>query len=495
MMAMLAVIKMAALSSSKLYFIISLLFFVLLVFLFWDYSMDDAFITLRYAENFADGHGLTFTPGDQPIEAYSNFLWLLIIALLYKLGLPTVFMAKILGPLFFAITGLIWYRYYEKQESEYSYFVAPFLFVSVYSSFWAVSALEMGLYACLLTLLIFSVHKRSWHSFFLLPGVVLSRPEGFAIAFAVIILDLILNRKSKSFSWRWSSVNLMLLILTIVILTMFRLQTFGYPLPNTVYAKSVIETGGLFRLLEGLAYFLPFTALFFYGLWKAMKSWQESSLILIFAGVFLLQSLINCLADVVMNFHFRYLVAFLPFFFAVALYGLSKSRFKNNSKIIFPIFAISLLAPGFAVYQSVQKEKEIIIAQNGIIDFINKMPETPRISMTDIGRIPYHTKAKYNDLWGLASDDIVRDSLYGSREIKRFPDYFIFVGYKPVNKTVLRFGHENMIKTHNFFDIIYHLNAVGLPAGADATVPGYYYLAYKKDKRALDSLINFHPVN
>ncbi len=57
----------------------------------WAWSLlwasDDAFITFRYAENFANGHGLVFNPGER-VEGYTDFLWALLIAACIKLGLP-----------------------------------------------------------------------------------------------------------------------------------------------------------------------------------------------------------------------------------------------------------------------------------------------------------------------------------------------------------------------------------------------------------------------
>ncbi len=43
---------------------------------------DDAYISFRYAKNFAHGLGLTFNPGnvDGPVEGYTNFLWVLLMA-------------------------------------------------------------------------------------------------------------------------------------------------------------------------------------------------------------------------------------------------------------------------------------------------------------------------------------------------------------------------------------------------------------------------------
>jgi len=41
---------------------------------------EDALITFRYAQNIADGNGPVFNPGER-VEGYTNFLWLVLIAL------------------------------------------------------------------------------------------------------------------------------------------------------------------------------------------------------------------------------------------------------------------------------------------------------------------------------------------------------------------------------------------------------------------------------
>ncbi len=60
--------------------------------LFWGFTEDDAFITYRYAHHLALGLGPTFNLADRPpVEGYSNFLWLLLLAVADKAGanLPT----------------------------------------------------------------------------------------------------------------------------------------------------------------------------------------------------------------------------------------------------------------------------------------------------------------------------------------------------------------------------------------------------------------------
>ncbi len=53
-----------------------------------DFLCDDAYITFRYAENWANGHGLVYHPGiEEPVEGYSEFLWAILLGLGAKLGI------------------------------------------------------------------------------------------------------------------------------------------------------------------------------------------------------------------------------------------------------------------------------------------------------------------------------------------------------------------------------------------------------------------------
>jgi hypothetical protein len=82
-------------SPSLLPFWISLLPFALLVWRF-DFVCDDAFISFRYARNLADGFGLTYNVGPEPpVEGYSEFLWVLWLALLESLRLDVTVGARV----------------------------------------------------------------------------------------------------------------------------------------------------------------------------------------------------------------------------------------------------------------------------------------------------------------------------------------------------------------------------------------------------------------
>jgi hypothetical protein len=60
------------------------------------FTVDDAYISYRYASNFAKGLGLVYNTGER-IEGYTNFSWTLILGLGIKLGIDPDFLAKGLG--------------------------------------------------------------------------------------------------------------------------------------------------------------------------------------------------------------------------------------------------------------------------------------------------------------------------------------------------------------------------------------------------------------
>jgi hypothetical protein len=63
------------------------------------FTQDDAYISFRYAANFLAGKGLVYNAGEH-VEGYTNFLWVLIIALFKGLfGLDFIFTSRLLGVL------------------------------------------------------------------------------------------------------------------------------------------------------------------------------------------------------------------------------------------------------------------------------------------------------------------------------------------------------------------------------------------------------------
>lgn len=62
----------------------------------WGFTLDDAFISLQYARNLAEGRGLVFNPGER-VEGFSNPLWVFLLSALGAAGMPWVFTMKTAG--------------------------------------------------------------------------------------------------------------------------------------------------------------------------------------------------------------------------------------------------------------------------------------------------------------------------------------------------------------------------------------------------------------
>ena len=73
-----------------------LLLLALHITLYQPFFADDALISLRYAERFVQGLGLTWNDGER-VEGYSNLAWVLATAALHALGMDLISAARVLG--------------------------------------------------------------------------------------------------------------------------------------------------------------------------------------------------------------------------------------------------------------------------------------------------------------------------------------------------------------------------------------------------------------
>jgi arabinofuranosyltransferase len=67
---------------------------------FWVFTLDDAFITLRYAKHLAAALGPAWNVGGAAVEGYTTALWMALLALGQALGLDGLLLAKGAGVLF-----------------------------------------------------------------------------------------------------------------------------------------------------------------------------------------------------------------------------------------------------------------------------------------------------------------------------------------------------------------------------------------------------------
>lgn len=208
---------------------------------FRDFTVDDAAISFSYARNLAHGHGLVLIPGGERVEAYSNFFWVLCLAVGSAVGIDLFVWAHLLGALCAVVTILGVAALAAAVRGKPSPLDAiPALLASslLPIPYWAMSGLEGGAYAaavvwCATALARFADDGRQWRiSAGLAAGLALMRPDG-SVLLGGAALAFWLVPSTWSTRLRWLAVA----IGPVVVHLIWRRWYYAYWLPNTFYAK------------------------------------------------------------------------------------------------------------------------------------------------------------------------------------------------------------------------------------------------------------------
>jgi arabinofuranosyltransferase len=200
-------------------------------------QIDDAYIFYRYARNLAEGQGFVFNPGEA-VEGVTSLLWVSILTLAALGGFDLPTSAHVLGLVLAAGTlGLsTFYAATHLAEGDRRYAaLAPWL-VAAPTSFalWASSGLETPLFAFLVVaVLLAEARGRPGAALGLGMLATLARPEGVLLVGLLLVVALGKDRSSL----RRVGLRALAFAALLALVTAWRLQTFGVPLPNTYYAK------------------------------------------------------------------------------------------------------------------------------------------------------------------------------------------------------------------------------------------------------------------
>jgi hypothetical protein len=175
----------------------------------WTFTIDDAFISARYARNLARGFGALYNPGEAPVEGTSNFLYVLLLAVVEFSGLVDVMTgAKLIGVLSAIGVLVVSYRSARALGADRALALLPASLLLSNSSFvfWTIGGLETNLYAFFLLqsfylLLLAEEVPRSW----IWGGIcaalaVLTRFDGLLIAPAFLVGAMLLPGRRRAFA-------------------------------------------------------------------------------------------------------------------------------------------------------------------------------------------------------------------------------------------------------------------------------------------------------
>ncbi len=328
--------------------------------------MDDPWITFRYAQNLLAGNGWAFNPGE-PLEGYSNFLWVLLSLVPLGLGVEPLGFARFAGWL--SAVGAVGLLAFGLGRREAVLYIprsrrAAILLAGCYPlAVWSVGGLETAFHTLLVMLYGFALAglmdrpeaRRGAVAGVLLLALGLSRPEGAMFA-ALLVLVPLWRRTAEG--WRGTAVAVAVFGAGYLVYTLWRLQTFGTIVPNTVSAK--VGGGPVGRALEGLGYAYdyfrgPPSVLLLLGLlagWRWRKAVVEGSrvppgrapgLVPAMGAIVLLQGAFAVAVGGDWMPGSRFLVPLLPALCVVAAVGLRRWLPPLQALVIFFLLAGGLL--------------------------------------------------------------------------------------------------------------------------------------------------------
>ena len=206
---------------------------------------DDAFISFRYAQQFVNGNGLVYNPGER-VEGYTNFLWTILIAAGMGVGADPVSWSIFLGIFFYAGTLLLASGFARRMTGGDTGILSTIpiaaLALALHRDFnvYATSGLETSMQTFLVTMLFVVLARRSDARAFLLAGFILTaslmtRPDAIVFVAAIVVFTIL---GKKEIIGRLVRLGIPLLLLFIPY-WLVRWDYYGFFFPNAFYAKSI----------------------------------------------------------------------------------------------------------------------------------------------------------------------------------------------------------------------------------------------------------------
>jgi arabinofuranosyltransferase len=239
------------------------------------YGIDDANIYFVYMKHLAQGQGFVWNIGSERVEGFTSLLWTLIGALFYKIaGENFVWLLLLLGFLLTYITVcrvLLFVRRcngtLDKRLTETDVILMALLLLPLGFLEWNVmNLMETGLWLFLIVSLTLELcnsfllqHQPNIARFCLLLAILIpTRPESIAYGLFFIVVFFIRQLTSENLKRAIITASLPALtyLVSLAILIGWRLSYFGYPFPNTYYAK--VSASAKDNIVRGLVYLHTF---------------------------------------------------------------------------------------------------------------------------------------------------------------------------------------------------------------------------------------------
>jgi len=329
------------------------------------FTVDDSFISYRYAENLVQGFGFSWNYNETQEFGFSNYSMVLLVALGMKLGIDPIFFSKMInistGIVVLVFSGLL-LKILTNNKFKYYFSVSLVLAIFPQIIIHSVSGLETTLFMTLVLLSSYFylrfLHQKKYSVSLLIPCLIISiltRYEGVLLV-GGIFLHMIYNYfilKNRSYDVKKFSLIILLPTLFTILLFSWNYFNFGQILPNSFIMKSVGSRDTLFFLINGFnigkfaLVLSPFLVLILLKLKSYIKNSPENFLIiqfLVFMTPFLFMSQ-------EMNYLYRFYFPIVPLIIILSFASIENLKekimhyTKQKSWLIVPIIAFLIIYP------------------------------------------------------------------------------------------------------------------------------------------------------
>ena len=422
------------------------------------FIQDDAFISFRYAENFANGHGLIYNIGYEPVQGYTNFLWTLLLSIGAYLNLELISWSMILGFIF--APGTLLFTYYVSfkiTKSRFAAYLSVFLLGTNYTySSYITGGLETQLQAFLVIVSVYislflldrNSDVKSGRMWYLMLSVlfslaVMTRLDSVllcGILFLAISYSLFINQeefKEKISKFACLSLPSMLIV---GLWLFFTYLYYGDILPNTYYLKvyDISSEFGALALLRGVYYVVSFfiryglaffilVGIFYFR--KVLFEYKFTTLLAVMISVWVLY-IIRVSGDFM---EYRFFVPIMPLIYILFTSALISLIPNFKGRVIPVVFLLIMSLYHAATFsstrslfgiESISGLKKLILGKDGDSGFqkigrvlgnmfADAKPSSVIIA-TGTGAIPYYSKLTNIDTLGLNDKWVAKNGiLYG----------------------------------------------------------------------------------
>ncbi len=415
---------------------------------------DDALISLRYADRLLAGHGLTWTAGE-PVEGYSNLLWLLACAALGTIGIDLIDAARILGlaGMGGAITAVAW----AFRSPAATLGGGLFLALSGPIAVWAIGGLEQPFVAAGLAwtlALLARAGPAPWPRVALTAGlplaaVCLTRPDAplFTVIFAGCLVAM---GGFRGRTWKTGVAFGLPSAVAVAGQLAFRLAYYGEWVPNTALLKAAHSRldEGLTWMGDGLLTLIPLLVCAGLGLHAALRRPEHRPVVVpaLTGAVAWGLYVASVGGDIFPAWrHLVPLITLLAFPAAVGFLSLFESLQRGQRLAVGALSALVLA--GFARGQLADEQNQRGLAErwewDGLV--IGHLlrdafgDRDPYLAVTAAGCVPYFSGLRALDMQGLNDKHIARqppvaramiahDHGDGAYVLEKKPDLMIFGG-------------------------------------------------------------------